>query len=99
MESDCRPQANAGESQVQAGICEKCSDSDVIDSMAATGPAVTLLRWSFRASQQTKPNVSSATPASRPTSQATRSAYREMNRSEAKPVRMEMSHKSSVELT
>jgi hypothetical protein len=38
------------------------------NSMAATGPAVTLPCWSFRASQQTKPNVSSATPASRPTS-------------------------------
>src|ERR1700675_2214844 len=36
--------------------------------MAATGPAVTLLCRSFRASQQTKPNVSSATPASCPTS-------------------------------
>jgi len=50
--------------------------------MAATGPAVTRFCWSFRASQQTKPNVSSASPASRPTTDAERPSRGEPSRSE-----------------
>jgi hypothetical protein len=50
--------------------------------MAATGPAVTRLFWSFRASQQTKPNVSSAVPDSRPTTEPWRVSRGEPTRSE-----------------
>jgi hypothetical protein len=50
--------------------------------MAATSPAVTLRCTSFRASQQTKPNVSSASPASRPTSDPERVSRGEPIRSE-----------------